>query len=338
MPRRPDALETVRIVLELLKRIPRKQRVSAVDLHAQLLDAGFDRDLRTVQRSLETICVHFDVERDDSSKPYQYRWKERANGFSLPGLNRQECLLLVLAELQLNSLLPHSLTRSLAPLFKQARQDLAERSDAQLEKEWLAKVRVVSPVQPLVPPSIRPQVLEQVSTALFQNSWLQVNYKNASGQALKAEVMPLGLAQQGVRLYLVCRFRGYGDTRSLALHRIDTARCMTLKFSRPKDFELKSFEEAGEFGFGTGKWVHLSFRISKDAAVHLLESPLSSNQKAKLINSQYQVTATVLDSKQLDWWLNSFGPHVTQVRKIRARTPPLVSRAMKRRGPSSNPK
>src|SRR5471030_265030 len=103
MPKRPDSFETVRIVLELLKRIPRKTKVSAAQLHAQLRGAGLERDVRSIQRQLEAITEHFDIERDDQHKPYGYRWKERAEGLSLPGLNKQESLLLTLAEQHLRN-------------------------------------------------------------------------------------------------------------------------------------------------------------------------------------------------------------------------------------------
>jgi hypothetical protein len=42
------------------------------------------RDLSTVQRQLEMLTEHYDIERDDRSKPYGYRWKESAKGLSLP--------------------------------------------------------------------------------------------------------------------------------------------------------------------------------------------------------------------------------------------------------------
>src|SRR5262249_13733517 len=101
MPMRPDALETLRLALELLRRIPRKRKVTALELHAQLSEAGFARDLRTVQRQLESLSEHFEIERDDRSKPYGYRWKDRAEGFSLASLGAEESLILALAEQQL---------------------------------------------------------------------------------------------------------------------------------------------------------------------------------------------------------------------------------------------
>ena len=97
MHKRPDTREAVLLALELLKRIPRTRKVSARELHEQL-PADLARDLRTVQRQLDMLSQAFDIERDDSSKPYGYRWKERGQGLSLPTLSEQESLLLALAE------------------------------------------------------------------------------------------------------------------------------------------------------------------------------------------------------------------------------------------------
>lgn len=44
------------------------------------------------------LCQHFDMEQDDRSKPYGYRWLSHSKGFSIPTLNEQESLLLMLAE------------------------------------------------------------------------------------------------------------------------------------------------------------------------------------------------------------------------------------------------
>ena len=65
MPRRPDTMETLQFALELLKRIPRHGRISAPELHEQLAGAGLDRDLHTIQRQLDMLVQHFDIERDD---------------------------------------------------------------------------------------------------------------------------------------------------------------------------------------------------------------------------------------------------------------------------------
>jgi predicted DNA-binding transcriptional regulator YafY len=313
MARRPDSLETLQLALELLHRIPRNRRISASELHEQLHGAGIERDLRTIQRQLEMLCEHFEIERDDRSKPFGYRWKERAKGLVLPMLTEQESLLLALAERQLRSLLPTNLMKSMEGFFAQARTNLGPQSSAKREREWLSKVRVVSTTQPLLPPKVRPEVFDAVSTALYSNRWLMVDYRNAEGKATKSEVMPLGLAQQGPRLYLVCRFKGFDDERSIALHRIVSAEASEFSFARPRDFDLQKYDDDGRFGFGEGKRIRLTFQIEKGAGRHLLESPLSADQEVEDLGRQYRIAATVVESAQLEWWLRGFGAQISHV-------------------------
>lgn len=315
MSKRPDTRETAILALELMRRIPRNRTVTAKELHEQLADTEVGRDLRTIQRQLEMLSDYFDIERDDRSKPYGYRWKERARGMALPTLSEQESLLLMLSEQHLRSLLPASLMKSMEGFFMQARTNLAPYSSARREREWLSKVRVVSTTQPLLPPKVKPGVFEQVSNALYSNLWLNVGYENAVGKRTQADVMPLGLAQQGERLYLVCRFKDYNNERSLALHRIITAQASTFSFERPKDFDLQKYDDDGRFGFGEGKKIRLTFRIDKDAGYHLLESRLSEDQQVKELEDVYEITATVVESDQLEWWLRGFGGHISMINK-----------------------
>lgn len=315
MAKRSDTKETVLLALELLRRIPRNSKVSAPELHKQLSGAGVERDLRTVQRQLEMLAEHFEIERDERNKPYGYRWKERARGLALPMLSQQESLLLTLAEQQLRTLLPSGLMKSMESFFTQARSNLGPGSHAKREREWLSKIRVVSETQPLLPPKIRAGVLEEVSNALYNNLYLTLVYKNAAGTTATVDVMPLGLAQQGPRLYLVCRYQGFDNERSLALHRIVSALGSTLTFDRPKDFDLQKYDNDGRFGFGEGKRVRLSFRITKNAGLHLLESPLSVDQEVKELADHFEISATVVDTAQLQWWLRGFGEQVSNIRR-----------------------
>ena len=318
MPKRPDSLETLQLALELLRRIPKGRTITATELRLQLRDAGFEREPRTIQRLLETLSEFYDIERDDSSKPYHYRWKENAIGLSLPALSTQESLLLTLAEQQLSSLLPAKLMKSMQGFFSQARGQLdakSQRNTFQSEREWLDKVRVVSTSQPLLPPKVDATVFQQVSDALYCNQWLEVDYQNGAGKKTSSKVMPLGLAQQGPRMYLVCRYEGYEDERCLALHRIISANASTLTFERPKDFNLKQFDDDGRFGYGDGTQILLSFRIEKDAGLHIVECPLSADQQVVELDDAYEITATVVDSAMLDWWLRGLGYGVSAVNK-----------------------
>ena len=241
MPKRPDAQETLLLTLELLQRIPPRGTTTAARLQEELAGEGFVRELRTIQRLLDTLCNsdRYGIERDQSSKPYRY-WRTHSRfALNLLGLSTKESLLLTLAEQQLSHLLPAKLMTSMDGFFAQARGQLADKGANELENQWLDKVRVVSTSQPLLPPTVNPEVFEQVSNALYANQWLEADYQNAEGKRASYKVMPLGLAQQGPRMYLVCRFDGHDNERCLALHRFISAKASTLTFERPKDFNLK---------------------------------------------------------------------------------------------------
>ena len=313
MPRRPDNLETLHLSLELLRRIPRHHKVSASELHAEILAAGYQRDIRTIQRQLDELCRHFSIEQDNTAKPFGYRWKGEAHSLSLPGLTEQESLLLSLAELHLRNLLPTSLMKSMEGFFEQARRNLsisAAKNSATLAREWMKKVRVVGTTMPTIPPKVSPDVFAEVSQSLYNNHWLDITYTNAQGKTMKKRVMPLGLAQQGVRLFMPCRFEGYQDTRNLALHRIKSAASTGLPFDRPEEFDLATYDDEGHFAFGKGDPIQITLWVTPGLKLLLEESPLSRDQRISLApegQDGFLLSATVVDSGLLVWWLRSQG-------------------------------
>ena len=316
MSRRPDNLQTLHLCLELLKRIPRQRKISSRELQLQLKEAGFERDMRTIQRQLEALCEQFDIEKDDSSRPYGYRWKETAQGLSLPGLTEQESLLMMLAEQNLRHQLPVALMKSMQGFFDQARRNLSLSQSgvtATRAREWMSKVRVVGTTLPMLAPKIKPEVFEQVSQALYNNRWLEISYTNALGKQTKTRVMPLGLAQQGVRMFMPCQFEGYDDIRNLALHRIQSAQSTSQPFQRPADFDLQAYDDKGRFAFGQGNQLSIRLWLKDELAVLLAESPLAADQQIKPApkgQAGCQLKATVTESSLLVWWLRSQGTGV----------------------------
>src|SRR5690606_29242185 len=147
------------------------------------------------------------------------------------------------------------------------------------------------------------------------NRWLQIEYRNARRQRRQHDIMPLGLAQQGSALYLVCRFRDYDNERTLAIHRIRSAGISQVEFEPPANFDLAAYEDEGRFQYGSGRRMRLSFHISKEAGAHLLESPLSAEQAVEEHDDSYHITATLLDSLLLRRWLNGFGDDVWGIEK-----------------------
>lgn len=314
MAKRPKEIETTLLQLEILRRIPKLPgKIDAKSLHEDLIDAGFERDLRSIQRTLKTLCEHFEIECDERSKPFGYSWKLNAKGLDLPILNEQQSLLLKLAEQQLKYLLPANIMSYMKPFFEQADR-LVSGSKDKPEYQWLNKVCVTPTSLPLIPAQVKDDIFAAVSQALFQNRLLHIEYQNPKGKKHAATIMPLAIATQGATIYLVCRYEGYNDNRLLALHRIRKVSMSTFTFERPKDFNLKTYQNDGHLGFGNGEKIRLSFSIQHDAGFHLTETPLSKDQKILEENDEYyRIQATVAQNDMLEWWLLKFGEDIWDI-------------------------
>lgn len=311
---KPPALSSALVIIEILRAIPRRRFVTAREIQAHLEAAGMARDLRSVQRLLDDISLHFPIERDTREKPYGYRWMEHAQGLRLPLLTTDEALLLRLAFEHVRELLPTALIRRLAPVLESARLELQAPTAAQA-KRWLKKVCRVDASQPLLPAKFDPGIWVAISEGLYLEHKLAIVYRNARGKPVEAVIWPLGLVQQGPRLYLVARFEGYDNERILALPRIRSVRLLGERFIYPAGFDLSAYAAEGHFGIRQGERVRLAFRIAKATGWHLTESPLSADQTVTEHEDCLEITATVVDSKLLDMWLRGFGEEVWAVVK-----------------------
>lgn len=267
-----------------------------------------------MQRHLDGLSSRFNIVRDDRSKPYGYCWDPQAQGLALPQLTPQESVLLTFAYSQLGNLLPANLRQGMQGHFAQANYLLNQKPGSELERQWLKKVRVIPDNQPLLPAQINEHILDTISQALFENRYLGLKYTNAKGEEKnKNRVMPLGLAQQGPRIFLVARFEGYTNQRILALHRITEAKPELETFHYPADFNLREYEREGSFGFGEGQHIEVHFKINKDVGFHLTETPLSLDQVIEEQADHYQVRAKVVKSQLLDRWLKGWGERVWDI-------------------------
>jgi len=307
------ALDNALLILEILRRIPRRRYTTSVHLREQVAAAGYEVTLRTVQRHLDAICSRFAIECDTRGKPYGYRWMEGAEGLKLPLLTPSEALLLQLAKNEVSQLLPARALSSMAPLFATARRELEATPAPQVERRWLKKVQRIPESQPLLAPKIAPGVFEAVSDALYRECKLHIRYRNAQGRRMTATVWPLGLVQQGVRLYLVCRFESYDNERILALPRIAQAEASDDPFPWPADFDLTAYCQGGNFGVSRGRKVRLRFCIDKACGQHLLESPLATDQTVRDLGNELELTASVAETELLHRWLRGWGEKISGV-------------------------
>ena len=165
----------------------------------------------------------------------------------------------------------------------------------------------------MLPPKIAPGVFEALSDALYRECKLRINYRNAQGKRKNVTVWPFGLVQQGVRLYLVCRFEDYDNERILALPRIIQAEATDESFPWPPALDLADYCNGGDFGVSHGRKVRLSFRIDKACGLHLLESPLAADQTSRDLGEAFEITASVAETELLHRWLRGWGKNVSDV-------------------------
>lgn len=297
-------------MLQAIPRHPRK--ITSRELAELLETAGFTVSKRTVERDLVSLSGIFPLVSDEREKPYGWSWQQEALSFNLPAMSPVQALTLALAHEYLNTLLPACLTTSLDPYFKAAEKLLTSEGEVKRMAEWRDHVAIVPPTQALLPPTYSEEVVETVHKALLEGRQLEIRYRSCSaGETQVYRAYPLGIVQRGPVTYLVATLFKYDDPRSLALHRIEAATMLDARAKRPKGFDLKQHVASGAFGFEIKGPIKLVVRFREETAQHLLETPLSTDQRVTPDGEGWmKVQATVIETSQLYWWLLGFGDGV----------------------------
>lgn len=306
----------------MLRLIPRHPfKVTAKELHEKLLAENYITTKRTVERDLMSLSESFPIVSDERDKPYGWSWLKDGVVFDLPGISNTEALTFNLVEQHLKPILPASTLAQLEPYFATSTKKLASLSESSIVHTWLDKVRVVQPTQALLPAVIDEEVQRNISEALLRDKQLKVTYKKR-GVVEHEEYLihPLGLVVRGQVIYLVCTFFDYQDIRILALNRIKLAEMLVASGQRPRGFKLDDYITAGAFGFGGSEPITLEVLFRQGAGNHLYETAISQNQKLTLDNNgNLKLTASVINTEQLRWWLLGFGENAEVIRPTELR-------------------
>ncbi|HBZ57878.1 MAG TPA: hypothetical protein DEO49_01830, partial [Sutterella sp.] len=239
-PRRPAKDQTLDY-LHILGKLSLKSWRTCKDIHRSLVDDGVNISRKKIYRALKVMREdpEIGVEVSDGSIPYGYRLGKNSP-FARQEFSAQELLLLSLSQAYLHFQLPAKCLESLELFFDQAERQMKSDSKFKSVSSWRRKVAVVPNQLPFVPPRITNRILKEVTDALYLDKVLSLTYEAAesTGKSSAGEisVLPLGLVQQDVRIYLVCQYEGSGEFRHLALHRIETARMTERSFTPPEGF------------------------------------------------------------------------------------------------------
>lgn len=309
----PSNHETLLRQWQMLRYIPRYPgKITATQLKTKLDAEDFSVTKRTVERDLLDLSLAFPLALDDRSKPYGWSWQKDAPSFDLPSLGNNEALTMMMAEQHLSVLLPATTLDVLAPYFKAAKQHLTAIPKAQHVRSWLNKVRTVHPAQPLLSPKIKPEVQHTVSEALLTDRQLQISYRRRGDtKPVEYRIHPLALIQRGGLIYLYVTIFDYEETKTLVLHRIESATMLDEPTHYPQGFNIDDEVAKGRFSFGDGAMIQLKAKFDPESGEHLFETPLSKDQKIEeLPDGDLMITATVADTSQLYWWLLALGDGV----------------------------
>jgi predicted DNA-binding transcriptional regulator YafY len=217
-----------------------------------------------------------------------------------------------LAERYLEPLFPPEILKILRPYLDNAREVLDRLSESRLQK-WSDKVRIVPQGPCLIPPQVDSGVMSVVYEALLLEQRFQVRYHRRGESRWNTYVVnPLGLVLQDKVLYLVASLWGYQDVILLVLHRMQDAILLEESRTVPEEFLLDDYIAKGNLQFTwEEKRIKLEFLIDSYAGAHLKETPLSEQQiLLEEEDGRLRISAEVLDTDQLFWWLLGFGANI----------------------------
>lgn len=301
------------LTLRMIPRHPRK--IDTATIEERLKSQGFQVHRRTIQRDLESFSETFPLLCDDRDKPYGWSWSPDAAAFDIPQMDPATALAFRMADRFLTSAMPPAILYLLQPYIQHASRVLNDIDRKHLQA-WPDKVRILSRSQPLVPPDVSPDVLAVVYESLLEGKRFSVVYRRRGElDSVEYTVNPLGIVMLDTVSYLVCTMRDYNqhnDVRQLSLHRMLEARKMEDPGIVPDGFSLQAYIDGGAFTYLRGESsIRLKAKFERDAALHLLETPLGDGQVLTATDGDsVLLETTVQDTAQLRWWLLGFGGRV----------------------------
>ena len=328
--------DTLQRLLELLKALPHHGWVTPGELHARLVEMGYEVDLRSVQRDLKELQKSFPLDHNDKGRPHGWRWSTEAAG-GIAAMSTPEALSLVLVEQHLQAALPATMLDGFESLFRRARQRLDRMGPLSGTTRWPEKIRAVPPGLPSVVPTIDPTVQASISEALLAERQIDAVYAPGANDAAKSyRLHPLGLILRGGKNYLAASKGGKHAVMLYAMHRFVSVDVTLHSISVDADINLERAIESGQAQFGTAAFMAEPLTVvmacSPAMARLLNESPLSPDQSSRQMDDgRTEFTAQLPQSWELNWWLISRGPDVEVIQppKLRQEIQAALQAALK---------
>ncbi|QCP47897.1 WYL domain-containing protein [Trinickia violacea] len=293
--------------------------ISTPEIHRRLLKTVLDTpSSKTVYRHLEKLEQEGLVEMDHRGTASVWRRRAGASGMAAKAgsmMTFDEALALQTLRRFSSRQIPELVAESLSAMFDIAEARLQKINNETERKysRWASKVAVEGGGFTLLYPIIDRDLFATVSRALFEERKLEIVYRprNNADNDRSRVILPLGLVEVGGLVYLVGGTEGKPDPTMYRMDRLWSAEAMLESFVYPSSFSLDAYvKQQRRFDFMVEKEVPLKLKFIEGAGDHLLEAPMSTDQKSTRKDDALYVQGTVMLSQRLRWWLRSFGPNV----------------------------
>jgi len=310
MKKSPDTLYRQWTLLSLIPRHPVRRSTS--ELLSSLINAGFDIEIRTLQRDLVKLSTLFTLSNDTEGKKNYWFWSEDCVAHEFPSMNPETALAFQLSKSQLTSTLPPSILGLLHPHMNQA-QEVLNSTSSHL-KGWPSKIAVSDNSLNLIKPVIDRTIQNVVYQGLLTEKQINITYKPRKKDLVEYTINPLGLVVEKGLIYLICTLWNYKNIVQLALHRFKSAELLEADAHPAEGFILASYVEKNFDYPISSEAVPLKVLFSAAAAMHLRETPLMEDQLLSVqADGRVLLEGNIIDSHKLRWWLAGFGSHVEVV-------------------------
>jgi predicted DNA-binding transcriptional regulator YafY len=305
--------------LEMLEFIPREPEAVTVEQIGQSLSRrGFDIDVRTIQRNLNTLAPIFDLTCCNEGKLNRWSYSSEAPIKFFPSMDENTALSFQLMQAFLKPLLAPETLNALDPLFRKSAERLSQRSGR--SARWQEKIHVLPLGLPRKPPKVDPEVQFDVYQSLLYEFPMEIVYQARSSAKPKVYVVsPLGLVIRDYITYLVAVLHEDGSIRQFAMHRFKSAGYIDVKYCRPAGFKLESYANES-FGFllpNESQFIDLELRMDKAAALSVIECPVSIKQvMSEGEDGSFILKATLKNTLELRRWIHAFGLQVEVLKPI----------------------
>lgn len=274
------------------------------EIRERLEEEGFEISERQVQRDLRSIheALPEDLARESvrSAKDRWY-WHRDARVGNLTGRSLSEALALTTLAGKYRHLVPASILANLDAPIERARRFLASTPQPHV-RHWPDKlVAIHGPIYRL-PPKTDPDVADRVTEAVYTERKLEIGYRASAdddAEEAQVEVDALGLLTRNNLTYLIT-----SSTEPIPLHRIRTARALTITVPRPVRAPLQERYWRSPLHTGMERQLKLVLEADADLTRELQEQPLGTDQRVtERENGSARVDVTARNDQSLIDWL-----------------------------------